>query len=152
MNWQDYGFAELTTKQLYQLLKTRVDIFVVEQNCPYPELDGKDCLSDTRHLLATDEQGSVLAYARVLAPGVSYSDASIGRVLVVEAARNQGLAFELMQRAIAIARRQWPQTAIQIGAQAHLQGFYQGLGFVTESAVYLEDGIPHVDMRLAAMD
>lgn len=149
MQWNDYGFTELSTEQLYELIKLRIDVFVVEQNCPYPELDGKDCLADTRHLLGCDKQGRIVAYARILAPGVSYPDASIGRVLVAESARGGGVAHQLMQNAIAVARAHWPVANIQIGAQKYLADFYQRQGFMQVSDVYLEDGIPHMDMLLS---
>ncbi len=152
MNWQDYSFAELSNKQLYLLLKHRVNVFVVEQNCPYPELDDKDDLATTRHLIGTDEQGNILAYARILAPHVSYEEASIGRVLVVKQARGQGVASQLMSRAIDVAGRYWPETNIQIGAQAYLEAFYQQQGFETVSDIYLEDNIPHLDMLLCKTD
>lgn len=149
MQWKDYAFSELNIEQLYELIKCRIDIFVVEQDCAYPELDGKDCLAQTRHLLGCDNQGRILAYARILAPGVSYPDASIGRVLVNEAARGAGVAHQLMQNAIAVARAQWPDANIQIGAQEYLADFYRGQGFLQVSEVYLEDGIPHMDMLLS---
>ena len=149
VQWQEYGFSALSVKQLYELIKLRVDVFVVEQHCPYPELDGKDTLPQTRHLLGIDEHGALVAYARILAPGVSYADSSIGRVVVAGCARGAGLAGSLMHRAIAIAQAQWPQANIQIGAQQYLCGFYQRLGFTPVSDVYLEDGIPHVDMLLS---
>ncbi|QYK01084.1 GNAT family N-acetyltransferase [Shewanella psychrotolerans] len=149
MQWNDYGFIELTTEQLYELIKLRIDVFVVEQNCPYPELDGKDSLADTRHLLGCDKQGRIVAYARILAPGVSYPDASIGRVLVAEYGRGGGVAHQLMQNAIAVARAYWPDANIQIGAQEYLADFYQRQGFMQVSDVYLEDGIPHMDMLLS---
>ncbi len=147
MLWQTLSFAELSTAQLYELLQLRVDVFVVEQHCAYPELDGKDCLAHTRHLLGTDSQGKLQAYARLLAPGVSYAEPSIGRVVVNAAVRGQGIAQQLMQQAIAQCEQLWPQQAITIGAQQYLMTFYQSLGFICVSAGYLEDGIPHIDMR-----
>ncbi|QYJ86609.1 GNAT family N-acetyltransferase [Shewanella mesophila] len=149
MQWNDYGFAELSIEQLYELIKLRIDVFVVEQNCPYPELDSKDLLSDTRHLLGCDKQGRIVAYARILAPGVSYPDASIGRVVVAEMSRGGGVAHQLMQNAIAVARAHWPDANIQIGAQEYLADFYRRQGFLQVSEVYLEDGIPHMDMLLS---
>ncbi|QYJ89576.1 GNAT family N-acetyltransferase [Shewanella halotolerans] len=150
MRWESVAFAELSLERLYELLKLRVDVFVVEQACAYPELDGKDTLAETRHLLGLDEQGRIVAYARILAPGVSYPQASIGRVIVAPSARGAGVAKPLMQEAIAIAKQAWPEQGIQIGAQEYLKGFYQGVGFRTVSEVYLEDGIPHLDMLLDA--
>ncbi|GGQ30402.1 GNAT family N-acetyltransferase [Shewanella litoralis] len=148
LTWLDVCFTELSLEQLYNVLQLRVDVFVVEQNCPYPELDGKDKHVHTRHLLGLNDRQEVVAYSRVLAPNISYPQASIGRVAVAKSARGQGLADQLMQRAIAIAKQRWPDDHIQIGAQDYLRHFYQQLGFVVNSEVYLEDGIPHLDMLL----
>ncbi|MDB2386381.1 GNAT family N-acetyltransferase [Shewanella sp.] len=148
MLWKSLSFSELKLDELYELLKLRVDVFVVEQNCPYPELDNKDRHSQTQHLLGLDEHGNIQAYARVLAPGVSYPDASIGRVIVSKAARGAGVAHTLMQKAISISVKKWPEHNIQLGGQEHLTGFYQQQGFEPVSDVYLEDGIPHLDMLL----
>lgn len=148
LTWLDVCFTELSLEQLYNVLQLRVDVFVVEQNCPYPELDGKDKHVHTRHLLGLNDRQEVVAYSRVLAPSISYPQASIGRVAVAKSARGQGLANQLMQRAIAIAKQRWPDDHIQIGAQDYLRHFYQQLGFVVNSEVYLEDGIPHLDMLL----
>ncbi|MGX9459901.1 GNAT family N-acetyltransferase [Shewanella sp. A14] len=148
MQWLDLGFAELTLEQLYGLLQLRVDVFVVEQNCPYPELDGKDIDPKTRHLLGLNELGNIEAYSRILAPKISYPQASIGRVAVAKPSRGSGIANQLMQAAIAIAKQHWPNDNIQIGAQEYLRQFYQHHGFVVNSEVYLEDGIEHLDMLL----
>ena len=148
MEWQLKTFECLSTQDLYQLLQIRVDVFVVEQNCPYPELDGKDILADTLHLYATNSAGKIVAYARLLAPSVSYPQASIGRVLVASEARGAGLANQLMQRAISATLQQWPEQGIQIGAQQYLVEYYQSHGFMINSDMYLEDGIPHLDMLL----
>ncbi|GGP49213.1 GNAT family N-acetyltransferase [Shewanella saliphila] len=148
LTWLDVGFDQLNVELLYSLLQLRVDVFVVEQNCPYPELDGKDKHVHTRHLLGLNDLQEVVAYSRVLAPNISYPQASIGRVAVAKSARGQGVANQLMQRAITIAKQRWPDDHIQIGAQDYLRHFYQQLGFVVNSEVYLEDGIPHLDMLL----
>ena len=146
MLWKSLAFSELSLNELYDLLKLRVDVFVVEQNCPYPELDDKDRHAQTQHLLGLNEQGVIQAYARVLAPGVSYPDASIGRVIVAGSARGGGVAHTLMQKAIAISTKKWPEHNIQLGGQEHLKAFYQQQGFEPVSEMYLEDGIPHIDM------
>ncbi|MCL1126059.1 GNAT family N-acetyltransferase [Shewanella surugensis] len=148
MHWKNMAFSELTLDELYELLQLRVDVFVVEQNCPYPELDDKDRLTGSRHLMGMNDEGKMMCYARILPPGVSYPDTSIGRVLVEKEARGGGKAFELMQQAIDIAFEHWPTNNIQLGGQAYLVGFYEALGFKTVSDVYLEDNIPHVDMLL----
>lgn len=146
MKWSDLSFKQLSLDELYDVLKLRVDVFIVEQNCPYPELDDKDRHPDTRHLIGRDPLGEIVAYARVLAPGVSYPDSSIGRVLVAEKARGGGSAKSLMNQAIALANKHWPENNIQLGGQEYLKAFYQKLGFEPVSDVYLEDGIPHLDM------
>ena len=151
IQWQIKAFSELDSVTLYRLLKLRVDIFVVEQACPYPELDNKDLAAEALHLLGYREQ-ELVAYARILPPGLSYPQASIGRVAVAQVARGGGLARELMARAIAAAQQAWPQAGIQIGAQQYLQRFYQSMGFETVSEVYLEDGIPHLDMVFSATE
>ncbi|MBL4817180.1 GNAT family N-acetyltransferase [Shewanella sp.] len=146
MQWSELAFNALSVDELYELLKLRVDIFVVEQNCPYPELDDKDRHSETRHLLGRNPLGNIVAYARVLAPGVSYPEVSIGRVAVAEQARGAGVAHQLMTESMRVACTYWPNENIQLGGQEYLKSFYQKLGFEPVSEVYLEDGIPHLDM------
>jgi ElaA protein len=152
VKWSNFCFSELSVDQLYDLLKLRVDVFVVEQNCAYGELDEKDRNKQTRHLLAYNDHGEIMAYARILPPGVSYPDASIGRVIVAQNARGFGVAQILMGKAIHISLHYWPNKNIQIGAQKHLQKFYQQQGFKAVSEVYLEDGIAHLDMLLTTKD
>lgn len=146
IRWQTQAFADLDALTLYRILKLRVDIFVVEQHCPYPELDDKDLHPQSMHLLGW-QQDTLVAYARVLPPGLSYPEASIGRVAVAESVRGSGMARVLMNKAIQHALQTWPDAGIQIGAQEYLQAFYTSLGFTPASDVYLEDGIPHLDMR-----
>ncbi len=148
MQWKLVHFNQLSLDELYEVLKLRVDVFVVEQNCPYPELDNKDRLAETLHLLGINQQGELIAYTRILAAGVSYPQASIGRVIIAEQGRGKGIAHALMQRSIDVVNTQWPETSIQIGAQQHLSDFYQQQGFTVNSEMYLEDGIPHIDMLL----
>ncbi|MCL1047750.1 GNAT family N-acetyltransferase [Shewanella electrodiphila] len=148
IQWKLLHFNQLSLDELYEILKLRVDVFVVEQNCPYPELDNKDRLADVKHLLGLNSQGELIAYTRILPAGVSYPEASIGRVIIAEQGRGKGIAHELMQRSIDVVKTQWPQTSIQIGAQQHLSDFYQQQGFTVNSEMYLEDGIPHIDMLL----
>lgn len=152
MQWQLLPFTELTLDSLYELMKLRVDIFVVEQNCPYPELDEKDRVAGAMHLLGRGSSGELLAYARLLPAGVSYSQVSIGRVAVTPKARGGGRARQLMQEAIVNCQKLWPAEDIKIGAQEYLRAFYQSLGFEAVSEVYLEDGIPHLDMLLHAQN
>ncbi|MUK63620.1 GNAT family N-acetyltransferase [Aliivibrio fischeri] len=147
IHWQKIPFTELTTSQLYELLRLRVDVFVVEQTCPYPELDGKDCQDGVHHLIGTKDN-EIIACARLLPAGTSYINVSIGRVATKGTARGDGLGHELLSQALACCEELWPGESIDIGAQEHLTHFYQKHGFEVISDMYLEDDIPHVDMRL----
>ena len=148
MNWQIKTFSELTTTELYDLLKLRVDVFVVEQECYYPDLDDLDRQPNVLHLLGYNDNSELLAYSRLLPPGLVYEDESaIGRVVVAEAGRGLKLGVELMQRAVDKVDERWPDVTCHISAQEHLKKFYQGIGFKQISDMYLEDGIPHIAMR-----
>lgn len=116
---------------------------MLEQACPYPEIDGKDpnCL----HLLGTDN-GELVAYLRILPAGLSYDKVSIGRVVIKPSHRGKGLGRPMMEQAIHYITTEWKESQIKIGAQAHLAKFYGSLGFEAVSEVYLEDDIPHLDM------
>lgn len=146
MSWKLKKFADLTVLEFHNILKLRTDIFVVEQDCPYPEVDGKDLKS--LHLMY-QEGDEVVAYARLLPPGVSYGDASIGRVVVAASHRGTGLGHELLKQAVKETLAAYHQ-AIRISAQAHLEKYYAAAGFVKVSGEYLEDNIPHVEMLLEA--
>lgn len=146
LEWQVLPFSALDTETLYSILKLRVDVFVVEQNCPYPELDNKDLDAGTLHVFLKKDN-KILAYSRVLAPGVSYDDVpAIGRVCVEQTARRLGLGEALVAQAIATAAEHWPGRDIYISAQCYLQRFYESMGFVAASESYLEDDIPHLKM------
>lgn len=146
ITWQCLSFPQLSTQQLYQLLQLRVDVFVVEQTCPYPELDDKDHQLGVHHLFGYQGE-KLVACARLLPPGVSYPSVSIGRVATAETARGHGLGHQLLQQALHHCQQLWPDGTIEIGAQAHLEPFYQQYGFIRTSEPYLEDGIPHIDMK-----
>jgi ElaA protein len=150
LHWHCQPFDRLDRRHLYGLLQLRCAVFIVEQACPYLDPDGKDCLADTHHLYACDGDGQVLACLRLLAPGVSYAQPSIGRVANAASTRGSGLGRALMRRGIAEASRLWPGQPLRIGAQAYLRRFYESLGFVVDSAEYLEDGIPHFEMQRPA--
>ena len=144
--WQALTFKQLTTDQLYDALKLRVDIFVVEQTCYYPELDEKDRHRETIHLLGYDGD-KLVAYLRLLAANVSYpSCVSIGRVATAEDYRGIGIGHPLMRKALALCEQTWPNIDIKIGAQEHLEKYYNKHDFVRVSDMYLEDDIPHIDM------
>ncbi|QBP40011.1 GNAT family N-acetyltransferase [Paenisporosarcina antarctica] len=147
--WRIKSFQELTTTELYTYLQLRVNVFIVEQSCPYPELDGYDMDSYHFSYIENDE---LLAYARVLPSGVKYNCVSIGRVIVDKKSRGRGLAKQLMEQAISFIHEQWPIADIQLQAQAHLKHFYGSFGFEAISDEYDEDGIPHVDMLKKAVN
>ena len=132
-------FGELDAPTLYALLRLRVDVFVVEQQCPYAELDGRDTEPETQHAWV-ESAGSVVGYLRVLQDPDA---ARIGRVCVASHARGQGVAEQLMHATL--ARVPGP---VVLAAQSHLAGWYARLGFLVDGAGFVEDGIPHVPMRL----
>ncbi|MCP8969532.1 GNAT family N-acetyltransferase [Ectobacillus ponti] len=143
MNWEMKSFAELTAMEVYDMLRERTQVFVVEQNCAYLEVDGYDL--PACHLLGK-ENGQVVAYARILPAGTRYTRASIGRVLVKQEYRGEGLARELMLQAMAFIRDVLQEETVKIQAQEYLRGFYESLGFGAITDPYLDDGIPHIDM------
>ncbi|SFT34684.1 ElaA protein [Lishizhenia tianjinensis] len=138
-------WEELSPLALHDLIALRINIFVVEQNCPYPELDGKDLLAD--HLVIHNETKQLIGTARILAPGVSYKEVSIGRVAIAESERGKAIGHELMRAALDFIGQKYGKVAVKISAQEHLQNYYQQHGFVTVSEMYLEDDIPHVAMK-----
>jgi len=146
MNWHIKKFNELTTDELYDALKLRIDVFVVEQTCFYPDLDGLDRHHQTLHLYCY-QGDKMTAYLRILAKGQSYDDfPSIGRVIIAPHARGCGLGHELMKEAISACSQYFPLQAIKISAQEHLEQYYNKHGFIRVSDMYLEDDIPHIAM------
>lgn len=143
MNWSYQNFEELSGRELYEILKLRVDVFIVEQECPYHEIDGNDY--EAIHVSYTDEKGKA-AYTRLLPAGVKYVEPSIGRVIVRKDLRGTGLANKLMEYAIHYVLTEWRPEKIRLQAQTHLVTFYGRHGFKAISEPYLEDTIPHVDM------
>lgn len=141
--WKIKEFEELSNFELYQILQLRINVFMLEQECLYPECDNKDLKG--KHLMGY-LNNQLVAYARLLPPGVSYPDASIGRVVVHPQCRHLKLGNALMSKAIAQVREDFPNEDIRISAQAYLQGFYERVGFERVSEEYLEDNIPHVEM------
>ena len=146
LRWHACGFRELDTLTLYALLKLRAEVFVVEQQCVYLDPDGKDVHPEAVHVMATDDDGALAAYLRILPAGLSYPQVSFGRVLTAPAWRGRGLGDPLVRVALTQIDARWPGADVQIGAQAHLQHFYGRHGFVPSSDPYLDDGIPHIDM------
>ncbi|MDA3816715.1 MAG: GNAT family N-acetyltransferase [Prolixibacteraceae bacterium] len=143
MNVYLKAFDDLLNKELYEILMLRSEIFVVEQNCVYNDLDGLD--PEAFHLYAS-ESGVIIGYVRLSKPGARFSTASIGRVVTHENHRRKGISTLLMKKAIDHIENEWRETVISLSAQKYLRNFYEGLGFVVVSDVYLEDGIPHYKM------
>lgn len=141
-------YPALTVDELYALLRLRAEVFVVEQNCPYQDLDDKD--QRGIHLLGETSDGRLAAYTRLLPAGVSYPDhASIGRVVTAPFARGKGLGRELMHESLRRLFAAYGEQPVKISAQSHLQAYYGSVGFRTVTEEYLEDDIPHVGMMWA---
>lgn len=141
--WRVARFEELDAREVHDILQARSAVFVVEQNCVFQDVDGADPAS--WHLLGR-EDGALLAYCRLVPPGIKFAEASIGRVLTTEAGRRQGLGRVLMAEAVRRAQALWPGQPLRIGAQVYLERFYGEFGFVRASDEYDEDGIPHIEM------
>jgi ElaA protein len=146
INWTFKEFSALDAAELYAILKLRNEVFIIEQNCIYQDADDKDQLS--WHLMGWDGE-KLAAYSRIIPPGVSYEQASIGRVVTSPLCRREGLGRKLMHQSIALTYEQFDTSEIKIGAQVYLREFYGSLGFHPCSEPYLEDGIPHIEMILA---
>jgi ElaA protein len=141
------NFKDLSLEELYEIGRLRQEVFVLEQNCPYVDFDGKDqyCF----HLMVLDQNGQLQAYSRLVPQGISYSeDISIGRVVNSKAVRGTGIGRLLMEKSIESCFEIWGKRKIRISAQTYLLDFYQSLGFESTGKEYLEDDIPHTEMLL----
>ncbi len=138
-------FFQLTPYELYSILQLRNEVFAVEQNCVYPDMDDKDQLA--YHLMGQSDN-KLLAYTRLIPPGISYNEPSIGRVVTSPSIRRSGEGRILMEKSIEWLREKFPGQPIHIGAQLYLRNFYSSLGFLICSDIYLEDGIEHIEMLL----
>lgn len=143
MVWKIKKFDELNAEEIYEILKIRNQVFIVEQQCPYLDCDGRDMKS---YHLFLENNNEIAAYLRIIEKGVSYNEISIGRVLVNSKYRGKGLARDMMKEAIGYINNQLNETSIRIEAQAYLIDFYKSLGFKQTSKVFLEDNIPHIEM------
>lgn len=145
MGWKVKTFQQLTTDELYKILKVRSEIFVVEQNCVYLDVDGHD---QKAYHLYREENGEIIAYCRIFASGDFLEEASIGRVVVIERYRKKGLGKQLMKEALNFLRDELKETTVKIIAQDYLRKFYGSFGFEPVSDVYIYDRLPHIDMVL----
>lgn len=146
MIWTCKTFSELTVYELYAILHLRNEVFVVEQNCVFQDADNKD--QHSFHYMGW-RQDRLVAYTRLVPPGVSYKEPSIGRVVTSPAARGQGTGQDLMKRSIEECKKLFGNTPIRIGAQLYLKKFYMSFGFIQAGDIYLEDGIEHIEMILS---
>lgn len=145
LQWRCCNWQDIDRGTLYELLRLRSAVFVVEQQCLYQDMDGLD--PHCAHVLGIVDTGLPLACARLVPPGMKYPEASIGRVVIAPAVRGLGLGRVLLREALSACEQRWPGQALALGAQLHLEAFYASLGFARIGAPYDEDGIPHVDMR-----
>ncbi|MEE3491004.1 MAG: GNAT family N-acetyltransferase [Methanobrevibacter sp.] len=142
MEWKLKKFDELTTEELYEILKLRVEIFVVEQDCAYQDLDDKD---QCAYHLFLEDGDEIIAVLRILPENVAFEDMAIGRIVVRKSHRGQGIARAMMKRAMEFIVKDLGKRSIRLSGQAYLVDFYEGLGFKRVSDEYLEDGIPHFE-------
>ncbi|SHL66595.1 GNAT family N-acetyltransferase [Phytopseudomonas punonensis] len=146
VTWQCKHHNELSKTELYAALVLRTQVFVVEQNCPYLEVDGRDLEGETCHLFGW-RGDELLAYLRLLDPALNDGEVVIGRVVTAASARGTGVGRSLMEQALQACDQRWPGLPIYLSAQAHLQGYYGRYSFVAVTDEYLEDDIPHIGMR-----
>jgi ElaA protein len=139
------NFNELTVGELYEILELRINIFVVEQDCPYPEIDGKD--KQAMHLFVREER-KIIAYLRILPRGVSFDEVSFGRVVVDKKHRRKGLAKALLERAIQYTQEEMREAKVRIEAQSYTRGLYESVGFIKISEEFIMDRLPHIEMLL----
>lgn len=146
IHWRWAHFSKLNAEELYQILQLREQVFVLEQQCLYQDIDGID--RKAWHLSAANEANELIAYLRVIAPGIKFNEPSIGRVVTKASYRGLGLGKSLLKKGIQQTHGQFPQTDIRISAQRHLADFYRSFRFESIGEQYLEDGIPHIEMIL----
>ncbi len=143
IKWVFKKFDDLTPRELYSILQLRNEVFVVEQNCVFQDADNKDQASC--HLMGWNNK-ILVAYARIIPAGVVYELPSIGRVVTSPVARRNGTGKILMEESIEVIKKLFGNVSIKLGAQLYLKNFYESFGFIQSSDMYLEDGIPHIEM------
>ncbi len=153
MKWILKKYEELTLDELHSIIQLRINVFIVEQNCPYEELDDKDKFAYhffaflPNGMVGVEENPSqIVAYTRIFKPGDYYEQAAIGRVVVHPDFRKDGIGYELMVNSIGQIKKLFQADQVKIGAQTYLKRFYESLGFQKEGTEYIEDGIPHIHM------
>lgn len=148
LQWRCLPFHALSADTLYRLLRLRSEVFVVEQACVFLDMDGLDaqCMHVLGEVVDADGTARLHASTRLVPPGVAFAEASIGRVVTAPAARGGGIGHALMAESVRLVEQLWGLQPIRIGAQAHLESFYNRHGFVSDDKPYIEDGIPHIEM------
>lgn len=144
INWKIQTFEELSNYELYAIMQLRLAVFSVEQNCAYQDADGKDLKS--LHLSGIDSTDELVVYSRIVPPGISFKEVSIGRVISSAKARGTGAGKQLMKKSMEIIEKQFGKVPVRIGAQCYLIKFYSSFGFEISGEEYLEDNIPHIEM------
>jgi len=144
MNFEIKAFDSLSLLEFHDLVALRIQVFVIEQNCPYQDLDGKD--KKSFHVIGRDKNDEIKATARILPAGISYPEVAIGRVVVDPSERGTGAGHSLMNTCMEFIKNQFGAVAVRISAQKHLEKFYNQHQFISTGKEYLEDGIPHVEM------
>ena len=145
LNWEIKPYRDLNINEFHDIIALRIKVFVIEQNCPYQDLDGKD--KKAYLIFCRDGKGNIVSTARILPNGISYPEVSIGRVVVDESLRGTGVGHELIKKSIDFIIAEFGQVPIVISAQQHLEKYYKKHGFIKNSDEYMEDGIPHIQMR-----
>jgi ElaA protein len=144
MNWLLYqNFSDFNPSHLYEVVRLRQDIFIIEQNCIYDDIDGLDYKSG--HLLLFSGNETLIGYLRIVPPGIKFDELSLGRIAIRKNYRGKGLGKKLIEKGVEIAKERG-EVSVKIEAQAHLEKLYTGLGFKTVSKIYSVDGIPHIQM------
>jgi ElaA protein len=145
IDWSCVSFGQLSLTELYEILALRTEVFIVEQNCPFQDQDGKKDF-ESFHLLGKNDKHKIIAYTRLLPAGLAYNEVSIGRVVSSLSVRGSGIGKILMKKSIETCIEKYGNLPIKIGAQLYLKSFYESFGFVKSSITYLEDGIEHIEM------
>lgn len=141
-------FSDLSLEHFHDIIALRIKIFVIEQDCPYQDLDGKDKLA--YHLFYTNDKHEVIAATRILEQNISYKEVSVGRVVVDQGCRGSGMGHEIMKQSMAFVMQKFGAVDVRLSAQKHLENYYEKHGFKSTGKEYLEDGIPHVEMLFRA--
>lgn len=144
LDWKFKHFNDLNLYEFHDILALRIKVFVVEQNCPYQELDGND--KKSFHLLCTKEEGNIVGTLRILPPGVQYKEVAIGRIVLDPSIRGKNHGHQMMDEALTFINEEYGNTPVKISGQKHLEAFYESHEFKSTGKEYLEDGIPHVEM------